>query len=154
MCKEGMCAEQASEILREQSGSGPGADRLLGRLGRVPYGTMRKGADRILRRTVSDCARHGLVERFPPMAIGKTKIARYDKRPDMTHLIKYREQGTSTAEAYITARTIGCRNQTHLACLPMTRDAFNPEFVRKLLRKMRIMDGRPRLILMDRSLAQ
>jgi len=37
MCKEGMCAEQASEILREQSGSGPGADWLLGRLGRMQY---------------------------------------------------------------------------------------------------------------------
>jgi len=32
-----MCAEQASEILREQSGSGPGADWLLGRLGRMQY---------------------------------------------------------------------------------------------------------------------
>jgi len=60
-------------------------------------------------------------------------------------------QGTSTAEAYITARTVGCQNQTHLACLPVTRDAFNPEFVRKLLRKMRIMQIRPRLLLMDRE---
>jgi len=151
MCKEGMCAEQASEMLREQSGSGPGADWLLGKLGGMQYGTMHRRADRILRRTASDSIRHGLVERHPLVAIDKTKIARYDKKPDMTRLIKYKGQGTSTAEAYITARTVGCPNQTHLACLPVTRDAFNPEFVRKLLRKMRIMHVRPRLVLMDRE---
>jgi len=86
------------------------------------------------------------VERFPLIAIDKTKIARYDKKPDMVRLIKYKGQGTSTAEAYITARTVGVENQTHLACLPVTRDAFNPEFVRKLLRNIRILDIRPRLV--------
>jgi len=151
MCKEGMCAEQASDILRGQTGSCPGADWLLGKLGRVPYDTMHKKADRILRRTVKDSIRHGLVERFPLIAIDKTKIARYDKNPDMVHLIKYKGQGTNTAEAYITARTVGVENQTHLACLPVTRDAFNPEFVRKLLRNIRILDIRPRLVLMDRE---
>jgi len=151
MCKEGMCAEQASEMLREQSGGGPGADWLLGKMGRMPYDTMHKKADRILHRTASDSIRHGLVERFPLVAIDKTKIARYDKKPDMVHLIKYKGGSTSTAEAYITARTVGCPNQTHLACLPVTRDAFNPEFVRKLLRKIRILNVRPRLLLMDRE---
>jgi len=151
MCKEGMCAEQASEMLREQSGGGPGADWLLGKLGRVQYGTMHRRADRILRRTASDSIKHGLVERFPLVAIDKTKIARYDKKPDMVHLIKYKGQGTNTAEAYITARIVGVENQTHLACLPVTRDAFNPEFVRKLLRNIRILDIRPRLVLMDRE---
>jgi len=151
MCREGMCAEQASEILREQSGSCPGADWLLGKLGRVQYGTMHKKADRILRRTVRDSIGRGLVEPHPLIAIDKTKIARYDKKPDMVHLIKYKGQGTSTAEAYITARTVGCQNQTHLACIPVTRDTFNPEFVRKLLRKIRILNIRPRLLLMDRE---
>jgi len=47
--------------------------------------------------------------------------------------------------------TVGVENQTHLACIPVMRDTFNPEFVRKLLRKIRILNVRPRLVLMDRE---
>ena len=39
----------------------------------------------------------------------------------------------------------------HLACLQVTRDGFNPEFVRKLLRTTRGAGIRPRLVLMDRE---
>ncbi len=151
MSKERMCAEQAAEILRDSAGRSPGADWLLGKLGQVDYETMHKRADKILRRTVTDSIKGGLIGKSPIIAIDKTKIPRYDHNPDMTHKIKYRGPGTRTAEAYITARTVGQKHQTHLACLPVTRDAFNPEFVRKLLQTIKRMHIRPQMVLMDKE---
>ncbi len=112
---------------------------------------MHRKADRILGRTVRDSIDGGLISRNPIIAIDKTKIPRYDHKPDMTHKIKYRGPGTNTAEAYITARTVGEEHQVHLACLQVTRDGFNPEFVRKLLQTTRGAGIRPWLVLMDRE---
>ena len=83
--RERMCAEQASETLRDSAGRSPGADWLLGKLGQIRYKTMHKKADRILDRTVRDSIKGGLIGRNPIVAIDKTKIPRYDRKPDMTH---------------------------------------------------------------------
>ena len=70
------------------------------------------------------------------------------------HEISDKTQGgenTNTAEAYMTARTVGQEMQFHLACIPVTRAEFNPYFVRKTLDEMRILKIKPRLLLMDRE---
>ncbi len=54
MSRERMCAEQASETLRDSAGRSPGADWLLGKMGHIRYETMHRRADRILDRTVRD----------------------------------------------------------------------------------------------------
>ena len=151
MCREGMCAEQASEILGASGAASPGSDWLLGKLGHVGYDGMHARARRALRRTARDALGGGMIMRHPLVAIDKTKINRYDRNPDMTHLIKTKGDGTNTAEAYMTARTVGDGPQLHLACVPVTRDEFNPHFVREILDEVRRLQARPRLLLMDRE---
>lgn len=151
MCREGMCAEQASEILNASGAASPGSDWLLGKLGHVEYDDMHARAGRALRRTAKDALGGGMIMRHPLVAIDKTRIERYDKDPDMTHLIKTKGRGTSTAEAYMTARTVGTNLQFHLACIPVTRHEFNPYFVRRTLDEVRQLHVRPRLLLMDRE---
>ena len=50
----------------------------------------------------------------------------------MTHLIcsKY-DAETNIFESHITARIVSGAREFHLAMVPITRDRFNPKFVRK-----------------------
>ena len=50
MCREGLCAQQASEVLQATCGTGPGPDWLLGKLGDIGYADMHRRAGRALRR--------------------------------------------------------------------------------------------------------
>ena len=151
MCKNGMCAEQASDLLHVKGTNSPGSDWLLAKLDAIKYDTMHENARHALRRTVRDAMNNGILQQHELVAIDKTKIYRYDKNPNMKYLIKTKGKGTNTAEAYMTARTVGTNEQFHLACIPVTRDEFNPYFVRKILDEMRRLQVRPRLLMMDRE---
>ena len=158
MCKHGMCAEQASEMLRaaedEKVGEGrssPGSDWLLGKLGAISYDDMYRNTCRILRKTVTDAMQKGLIDKSPIVAIDKTMISRYDKNPDMTHLIKCKGRGTDTAEGYATASIVGAEVRVHLGGIPVIRGEFNPYFVRKMLDQIRMLHIKPSLILLDRE---
>ena len=151
MCKESMCAEQASEILRAQGVKSPGSDWLLDKLGGISYDGMHYNARRILRRTVRDALKVGMMQHRCLVAIDRTKIERCDKNPDMRHLIKIKGRGTNTAIPCVTARTADAQQQFHLACMPVTGNEFNPYFVRKILDGVYRLHLRPRLLLVDRE---
>lgn len=152
MCDGGISAEEAAQKLNARRTAAPSADWLLGLAGRIDYADMHKSADAALRQNVRAAIAGGMISELPTVAIDKTIIARYDKNPNMSHLIKYPGRGTNTGEAYMTAKIVGQDEcNMHVAAVPVTRDGFNPDFVRKLLNVMRMIRTRPGLILADRE---
>lgn len=86
------------------------------------------------------------------IAIDKHKIPRYDKKPNMKHLIYSKfERGTKTFEAYITSKIVAGSLELNLSMCPVYRDRFNPEFVRKILEKCDKTNLKTKLCLLDRE---
>lgn len=85
-------------------------------------------------------------------AIDKHKIPHHDKNPDMRHLVYSKhEYGTSVFESYITAKVVAGKKEVNICAGPVTRDRFNPEFVRETVKKCTRMRLGIGLYLLDRE---
>ena len=156
MCKNSICAEQAVSNRYGDGVNGPGADWFLSKISGVEYDVMLKELTRMIRMirsTVHEAKRNGMISKNPTVAIDKTILPRYGKKKprDMTGLIKYKHPGTSTGEAYITAKIVGEGTTLNIALHPVGRDGFNPDFVRKILEEFKRCKIKPGLVLLDRE---
>ncbi len=136
MCKNSICAEQAVSNRCGDGINGPGADWFLSKISEVEYDVMLKESARMIRSTVHEAKRNGMISKNPTVAIDKTILPRYGKKKpmDMTGLIKYKHPGTSTGEAYITAKIVGEGTPLNIALHPVGRDGFNHDLCVKPLR--------------------
>ena len=84
--------------------------------------------------------------------IDKHKIPHYDKNSDMTHLVYSKhDAGTYVFESHMTAKMVSGAKESHLAMVPVTRDKFNPEFVRKTIQKCDKLNADASICLLDRE---
>ena len=100
MCRDGLCAEQASEILNASGIKAPGSDWLLGKLGDKEYDDMYSNVKNALRKTIRHASNAGIDLQNTLVAIDKTKIDRYDKNPCMKYLIKHKGGKTQTLQRH------------------------------------------------------
>ena len=93
-----------------------------------------------------------LSEQTVAAAIDKHKIAHHDTNPNMNNLIYSKhEGGTAVFEAHITAKMVMGKKEVHLASDLVTRDKFNKEYVRGLIKKCDKLDLGISLYLLDRE---
>ena len=86
------------------------------------------------------------------VAIDKNKVPHYDKNPDTRYLVKSKyDKGTCTFQAFTTAKCVAGKKSLHLGWELVTRDKFNPEFVRKIIKKCTDLRIGANLYLLDRE---
>jgi len=134
----------------------PGGSWALGKLRQIRHGKMEDACGEMIRGSVRTAGliperRNGAC-REVVRAVDKHKIPRYDKKPDMRHMIfSKHECGTSLFESYITAKAVAGTKEMHLSSDMVTRDRFNPDFVRKTLQKCASLHIGASLYLLDRE---
>jgi len=117
----------------------PKSDWLLRKIKTITPELMASRCDEMLAFTVNSIFKKMDIRALGPVviAIDKHLIPRHDKPADMRHLTKNKaKNGTHTFETYITAYVVAGNIGFNLACGKVTRDEFDPYFVRKIIPKM------------------
>ena len=134
----------------------PHGDWLVQKINSINYNDMVRHAEKMITDTVDVHSmkmdrRNGNTQ-TRVIAIDKHKIPHYDKEPDMTHLVySEHDAGTYVFETHMTAKIVSGAKEFHLAMVPVTRDKFNPEFVRKTIQKCDNLNADANICLLDRE---
>ena len=134
----------------------PHGDWLVQKINAIDYNDMVRHAEKMINDTVNvhsmKIDRRNGNKQTRVIAIDKHKIPHYDKKPDMTHMVySEHEAGTYVFESYMTAKIVSGAKEFHLAMVPITRDKFNPEFVRKTIQKCDKLSANAGICLLDRE---
>ncbi len=134
----------------------PGGDWLVQKITTIDHDDMIKHGEKMIHDTVDvrqmKLDRRNGNNQTRVAAIDKHKIPHYDKDPDMTDMVYSKHHaGTYVFEAYMTAKMVSGAKEFHLAMVPVTRNKFNPEFVRKTIQKCDDLGADVNIYLLDRE---
>ncbi len=151
MCKSGQTATE-SVIEFEDNENLPTARWFHGMVRTAGLDGIRQICDDLMDIAIKVAKKGGIHSNGPVMiAIDKHEIPRYDK-DNMKYLIRSKpKKGTSKFEAYATMQAVDSPVNATLGCIPLTREDFDADFVRKFVNILRKSNIMYRLFLLDRE---